>query len=50
MQNGKCWELRAGRDYTFTRDGRNMLFFDDKKDQTDPFYQVIQEKERQKSK
>jgi hypothetical protein len=45
-QTGKCWALRAGKDYTVRRDGRNVLFFDDKQGQTDPLFQVVEEAER----
>lgn len=46
IQFGKYWELQATKDYTVRRDGRHILFFKDKKDQTDPFYEVVDETER----
>jgi hypothetical protein len=46
VQTGKCWTLKAARDYTVRRDGRNILFFDDKSGQTDPLFQITEETER----
>jgi hypothetical protein len=45
MQVGKCWGLEAGKEYSVRRDGRNLLFYDDKPEK-DPLYTVIEETER----
>lgn len=46
MQSGKCRALRAGKDYMVKRNGRSILFFDDREGQTDPLFLVIEETER----